>query len=520
MKDILSRQNINHTVVKGAAVNVLGTIGKIVGPAFFIVITRLYGPDTMGAFFIVYAMITSVVSLMVSGVNDGVMLFASKLQEEDPGKRDAALYQILANGFVLSLGACSALILFACMGGADLILSRYPQQGVLYGVRYVLFALPFYVIPVICISATQALIIMRWEAIIQGFLLPLSLLIFSVGFYFLTPTLDGLLHAYMASGVLITAVSLMVFSHYFSFGKLFNAIRHFRFSLPLITFAVPQNLNMTFNSFMSNLDVVMLGYFAFEPKTIGFYAMGAQIVRNIRQIKLAFSGIYSPIITRLYYRKDIQGMNNSFSMISRWTSTAALPAAFFVALYRDELLRLFHPTFTADTSFMILLLIPPILSCTFGLAGNILVMTGHSLWNLINSLTIVGVAALLNIVLIPRFGLIGAALSTVTAATIVSAMQLTESYFFVSSRISIHKIYKPYLAILPSAALIAWTSWFNDVNDGFMKAACALLGFGVFVLILWKLEIEEEDKRTFLFWRYRTTADYQAPSVDSGPRIL
>lgn len=505
MNDTLSKKTINRTIARGAVVNILGAVGKLATPVFFIVITRLYGPDVMGIFYLVYAMMNVITSLTAGGLDDGVILFASKLHEADPEKRGAALYQILANGFVAALAISALLILLARAGGADVILSRYPQAGVLDAVRYAVFSLPFYVIPVICVSATKALVIMRWEACIQGFLLPVALLAFAVGFYVVTPTLDGLLHAYLAAGMLTTAVSLAVFGRYFSFGRLFGAMRHLRPSKPLFLFALPQNLNMTFNTFIGHLDVVMLGYFAFEPKAVGFYAMGAQIIRNIRQIKLAFAGIYSPIISRLFHRRDTEGITHTFSMISRWVSTAALPAAFLVVLYRDELVRLFHPTFTADTRFMLLLIVPPLLSCTLGLAGNILVMTGHSTWNLINSLSAAAVTAGFAWLWIPAFGLMGAAAATVAGAVIVSAMQLIEAYFLTRSRVLVSKIYKPYLAILPAAAMAAWLASRPVPPHVLVKTALAVAGVGSFILLLWRLKIEEEDKRTWLFWRCRET---------------
>ena len=51
---------------------------------------------------------------------------------------------------------------------------------------------------------------------------------------------------------------------------------------------------MTFNSFINNLDVMMLSYFGVSPELIGFYGMGAQIVINLRQVRLVFSGAYAP----------------------------------------------------------------------------------------------------------------------------------------------------------------------------------------------------------------------------------
>jgi O-antigen/teichoic acid export membrane protein len=520
MNDPLSAGNINLTIARGAGVNILGAVGKLATPIFFIAITRLYGPDVMGVFFMAYAMITIVASLAVSGLNDAVLLFVSKAYEEEPEKRDRAVYQVLANGFIVSLAISMALILFANLGGVQLILSRYPQAGVVEAVQYLVFSLPFYVIPVICISATKALIIMRWEAIIQGFLLPMLLLAFAVGFYLITPTLNGLLHAYMAAGIVTTAFSLAVFRRYFSIGRLLRQISCFRLDKKLIFFAIPQNLNMTFNASIGNLDVVMLGYFAFEPSSVGFYAMGSQLVRNIRQIKLAFSGIYSPIIARLSQRNDAAGISLSFSTVSRWASTAALPIAFLTAIYRDELIRLFHPSFTSDTGFMLLLLIPPLLSCALGLSGNIIVMTGHSIWNLTNSITVTGATAWLGFMLIPKFGLEGAACAAAAGAIIGSGLQLIEAHLLAGATIWVGHIYKPFVAILPAAAIVVWYEHLAGLDRVAAKAGLAATGVGLFILLVWLLKLEEDDKRTFFFWIHRKSRSATARMIALGSNVI
>ena len=106
--------------------------------------------------------------------------------------------------------------------------------------------------------------------------------------------LPGLWRGYVLTSVALTCVALYVFQRHFSFRKLFRQIRRFRFFPPLVRFAVPQNLNMTFNSFINNLDVMMLSYFGVSPELIGFYGMGAQIAINLRQVRLVFSGAYAP----------------------------------------------------------------------------------------------------------------------------------------------------------------------------------------------------------------------------------
>lgn len=507
MSNQIDSKNINKTIAKGAMVNVLGNIGKLSLPAFFVVITRLYGPDVMGMFYLVYTMVDIAITLAVAGLNDGVLMFTARWQETEQ-RDERYFYRILANGFVVSTFISAVCILLAHFGGALLLKSHYPQPGIVEGLQVLVWAIPFRVFAIIVIAATKSMIMMKWDAMIQGFLNPVLLLVFSVFFYFFDASIQSLFLAYLVSSIVVAVVAAAVFARYFSYDKLVREIIHFRALGALYKFALPQNLNMTFNTFITNVDVIMLGYFAFKPEIIGFYAMGAQLVRNIRQIKLVFSGVYAPIISRLFERREHSAINRTFSMISRWTSAIAFPTTLLLLLFKTELLLIFHASFAeANSAFIFLLVVPPLLSCTVGMAGNILVMTGYSLWNLVNSLSIAGLNVFFNYLFIPRFGLMGAALATAVSAFIVSSMALAEVYFLTGTHLILERIYKPYLAILPGLLLFVLFHLYLPSPTWWLQILASVSIVGMFVLMFKFLGLEDEDLRSFFPWKYKNKPD-------------
>jgi O-antigen/teichoic acid export membrane protein len=301
--------------------------------------------------------------------------------------------------------------------------------------------------------------------------------------------------------VTICAVALFVFGRYFSYAKLLGQFLRFRSSGALVWFAIPQCLNTTFNTFITNVDVIMLGYFGVDERMLWAYGMGSQIVRNIRQIKLALSGSFAPVVARLHGRGDMIGMSESFSMVTRWITSLGLPLALAVAVLRLDLLRLFDGTYDGETAFMLLLLAPPLLSCCCGLAGNLIIMTGHSGWNLFNSATVAVVNVVLNLLLIPRFGIIGAAVATVIASSAISALQLIEARKLLGVGLIPARIYKPYLAMaLPVAGILA-AHMIGPVMDSLGgRLAAVAVAVVLFVVGLLILKIDERDRRFFFPW--------------------
>jgi O-antigen/teichoic acid export membrane protein len=188
-------------------------------------------------------------------------------------------------------------------------------------------------------------------------------------------------------------------------------------------------------------------------------------------------------------------------MVTRWITTVGLPLGLIVALLKEDLLLLFHSTFTGDSTFMLLLLIPPLLSCCFGLAGNIVVMTGHSKWNLFNSLTVAGLNTALNYFLIPPFGMMGAATATVLASAAITFLQLVEVRYLIGARLKPTYIYKPYLAmVLPGALALASIALLGLGESLWARIGISVVCVAVFVVILFVLGIDPRDKAAIAFW--------------------
>lgn len=480
------------TIARGAVVNILGSCGKALIPAYFILITRLFGPATMGVYYLAFVVIDIALTLTVSGFNDGILMYCSRYA--DDSRDEEKFYRILANGFLLTLGIAALLVAGCHFWGLGLIRARYPQPGFVETVQVMSLAIPFSVLSTVVIAATKSRMNMKWDALLTGFLRPLLLILFALIALALTSDTSGgglrhLAQGYLATSIVLAIVAMVVYLRFFSLRKLFLAFRYFRLEKGLLAFVIPQNLNRTFNTFVTNLDVLMLGYFGLRPEVIGFYGIGGQIVRNIREIKLAFAGSYAPVIVRQHKAGDRVGMGVTMTTVSRWIISIALPVAIVITILRQDLLLLFHATFTADASFMLVLLIPPLLSCSFGLAGNIVVMSGYSLVNLGNSVFVATATLLFNALLIPRFGLMGAAMATMLASTVITLLQLVEARYLIGVRMDWRQLRAPYLAALPTALLLAALPPTAELP---LRLAEALLAVGVYAALLTWLSPDKE----------------------------
>lgn len=475
------------TIARGAVVNILGSCGKVLIPVYFILITRLFGPAAMGVYYMAFVVIDIALTLTVSGFNDGILMYCSRYA--DDRRDEEKFYRILANGFLLTLAIAALLVAGCHFWGLGLLQERYPQPGFVETLQVMSLAIPFSVLSTVVIAATKSQMNMKWDALLNGFLRPLLLILFAlIALTDANAGLRQLAQGYLATSIVLAIVAVAVYRRFFSLKKLLFAFRSFRLERGLLAFVIPQNLNRTFNTFVTNLDVLMLGYFGLKPEAIGFYGIGAQIVRNIREIKLAFAGSYAPVIVRQHRAGDSVGMGVTMTTVSRWIISIALPVAMVIGILRQDLLLLFHASFTSAASFMLFLLIPPLLSCSFGLAGNIVVMSGYSLVNLGNSVLVAASTLLFNALLIPRFGLMGAATATMLASILITLLQLVEVRYLIGVRIDWPRLKAPYLAALPAALLLAVLPPTAELAH---RLAEATLCVGVYAVLLARLSPDQ-----------------------------
>ena len=498
-------RDYSHVIAKGAVINALGIIGKLLFPVYFAIVARLFGPDTMGVFYIGFVVLEVAGNLTVAGVNDGIVMFGARYAGNDSHR--SALYRILANGFVITGAIAAVVVITGQVIGPDLVRDHYTEYDAADALRIMLYALPFTVVSTVVIAATRSLLMMQWEALITNFLRPAALLGFSLAYYIAGDTsVTALASSYVWASIAACVASLLVFARYFSYRDLLSHIVRFSPSGQLIKFAIPQNLNMTFNHFITNVDVMMLGFFKVEPALVAFYGMGAQIVANIRQIQLAYSSILAPVIPRLHMARDVNGISEQLAVASRWAVSVALPAGIALVFFRQELVQLFHTSFTGDTTFMILLAIRPVLSCALGMTGNVIVMTGHSWVNLTNSCVVASMNIALNYLWIPLYGLTGAALATMVSSLTVTFLQVVEMPIFVGAKVLPSRLYKPFVAAAPAIGIALVAA--DPANGAVTRAMWCIGALACYAALTWTLGLDVKDRQVLrrLFRRRRPTS--------------
>ena len=163
--------------------------------------------------------------------------------------------------------------------------------------------------------------------------------------------------------------------------------------------------------------------------------------------------MFTPIIAELHAKGEMQKLTSMFKLVTKWTITLSLPIFGIATLFSIPILGISGESFVAAWPLLIALSIGNMVNAGTGSVGYMLLMTGHQKLSFLNSLVAVVFNVAFNIVLTPRYGAMGTAISTGLAYTIVNLMRLLQVYVLLKMQPYDWDAFKPLGAGLMSAGV-------------------------------------------------------------------
>jgi O-antigen/teichoic acid export membrane protein len=168
------------------------------------------------------------------------------------------------------------------------------------------------------------------------------------------------------------------------------------------------------------VDVVLMGFFL-PPEAVAVYFAATRILQFVVFASYAASAATAPRFAEARARGDTASLRGLIVRTARLTSAATLLIGMAVLVTAPLLLRLFGPGFEASFGPLAVLIIGVVIYSLFGPAEDVLNMLGGERLSAATALTALAVAVVLNLLLIPPFGIMGAAIAMATAYAVRGA---------------------------------------------------------------------------------------------------
>ncbi|MCP5080807.1 MAG: oligosaccharide flippase family protein [Alphaproteobacteria bacterium] len=181
-----------------------------------------------------------------------------------------------------------------------------------------------------------------------------------------------------------------------------------------VSVSLPVLMLDAFELLMTNLDILLLQLYV-APDQIAIYFAAARSTALIAFVQFAVTAAFLPRIAAAFAKNDYGALSEFLRTGCKWTFWPSLAGTLVLVALGKPLLWLFGPEFTAGYLSMCILLVGIMARAAAGPSQGVLVLTGRQKAAAVISFGTLIVNAGLNLVLIPAYGLTGAAIATSVA---------------------------------------------------------------------------------------------------------
>lgn len=189
------------------------------------------------------------------------------------------------------------------------------------------------------------------------------------------------------------------------------------YSRKIIKYSYPMLFTSSMLFLMGNVDTFMIGYYV-DEKNVGFYSACIKISLLITFILASVSNYIIPKISKAYHEKRISDLLKIYRDSVKLITLSSLPIILVVLVLPEFFLSLFGEDFVQQVNVLYLVMAMNVISVIFGPLIYMLNMIDLQFYvkNVIFLSLIFNV--LLNYLLIPRYGIEGAAIATLVSTLI------------------------------------------------------------------------------------------------------
>jgi stage V sporulation protein B len=290
------------------------------------------------------------------------------------------------------------------------------------------------------------------------------------------------------SGYLISYALALLAAFYFSRetrqeSEAFPASKLFFFAIPIVVFS-------SILSLLMNLDIFFVKILVKEGQAAGYYASALALTRAPYLVFYAFAITLLPIISQLTSSNRLQEASRYVNKSLRFLLILLVPLAFLTNGLSGPIIQWIYSSRYLPAARPLGILIFGITFLTFfSVLAAVITGSGKPKTSMALACAVLPLDFLLNLLLVPRFGLSGAAAATTLtslAGMIAAALVVQKKFGVLMSGYSFLKILLSSLVFYIIPRLWPVSGW------SLIPYALGLFGFYLFLLILLK-EIGRDD---------------------------
>lgn len=378
-------------------------------------LARLLGPSGVGIYYLAFTTITIAAVLSRLGLNETCVRYASPAFAAGDW---ATVAGVRRTASVLVLAASAVLTIILLSAAPTISLYVFHQPELTNTLRIIALALVPFALLNINAAMLQSAKHVPASTVVQAAAIPGTFLVLLAltGIFSVTPVIAA--GCYTLATILVFAGSHAFWKRSVLFPTL--TVKQFDSRKLLRTGLRIMGVN-SISLIMAWTDTVCLGIWR-PSAEVGLYGIAIRIALLTSLVVSAANSAIGPKFAELSAQENTPGLRMLMQRTSLGMAFIAIPVSAVLLLFPKFILGLFGHDFSAAYVVLMILAVGQFVSVVTGTLGHLMMMSGHerSLRNIIAVSAVLNV--ILNVILVPSFGMVGAAIATTISLISMSLM--------------------------------------------------------------------------------------------------
>jgi O-antigen/teichoic acid export membrane protein len=405
------------------------------GLVLIVVLGRSFGQHGAGVILQTIAVFSIALAVARTGMDTTSVWVLPRLVSSEPGRIRGAVTALLAPA--LAVGVALTLLLLFVLPLLTKALIPLPAE-VLSAVHAIAYFLPFAAVMMVALAATRGLgSILPYTAIgAVGVPTARPLAVLAVVLLGGSATMGALAWALPLPLAMVAALLVLagrVRRHERRAGVKGRWLPARQVSSGVRRFALPRWYSSGIEQAIVWFDVILVGVIA-GAGAAGVYGTASRFVTAGLIISTAMRMVVSPRFSALLAEHKIGAVQRLYSTTASWIVLLGVPVYGLFIFFAPTVLGWFGPGFREGSTALIILCAGAICFLLAGNVDSVLTMSGRSGWMAFNKSVVLGVNIVGNLILVPRWGILGAASAWAFSLFLDAVLASVETRIFLGVR--------------------------------------------------------------------------------------
>ena len=475
------RQNIT----KLASIALVGgLIGRGLRYTLNIIISRGLGAEALGLFAFGMVVMKLIGVFARSGLDSAAQKFVPIYREDGDAARVNGLV-LLCLGVPIILGSILAAIIYFIPG----VLGAITDREFSAVAQPFAIGIPLFGAMMVGISATKGLKETKYSVYIRDIGQSIAAIVFvAIGVYVIG-SIQATVLGYVASFFVGLVIAIFFL---FREDALRSNVRPVFDVRRVLTYSVPLTLTAVMGYVLNWTDIFVLSALT-EPLVVGWYQAAYQTSVLLLVVLQSATAIFPAVASDLYHNNQHDQLDRMYTALTKWITYVTLLAYVFLIVYAPEVLAVFDISARLAQLALIVVGLGQLIGAAAGPVGYLLTMTEYERVYVVNTLVVAVLNAVLNVVLVYQYGIIGAAAATAASFAILNLLTVVQVWYILDIQPYTRRYWKGIVAVAGTLPIMIFGKQLP--TQGILTLLLvAGVSFCVFAGVLWLIGIDDTDK--------------------------